>query len=142
MMESKILEVISMRLLKNMSFKIKVSAEVKNTEDPMKVKKSILNIFPEIIIEEKEDEIIGYSQEEGVMSRFIELTYSEAIRDSVNMVLKEGARGDKISFSINKQAAYAGRLNLSKESPLGPIRVKIYIKDPCEFIDKIIPKTI
>lgn len=125
-----------------MSFKIKVSADVKHTEDPEKVKKSILNIFPELIIEEKDSEITGVSEEDGILSRFIELTYSEAIRDSVNMVLKDGTRGDKISFSINKQAAYAGRLNLSKESPLGTIRIKIYVDEPFEYIDKIVPKTI
>ena len=125
-----------------MSFKIKVSAEVKHTEDPEKVKKSILNIFPELIIEVNDNEIIGVSEEDGILSRFIELTYSEAIRDSVNMVLKDGTRGNKISFSINKQAAYAGRLNLSKESPLGPIRIKIYVDEPFDFIDRIVPKTI
>ncbi|NMC59102.1 MAG: hypothetical protein GYA51_06940 [Candidatus Methanofastidiosa archaeon] len=124
-----------------MGFKIIVSAKVKCTEDPEKVKKSILNIFPELIIEEKKDEIIGFSEEDGVFSRFIELIYSEAIRDSANMVLKDCARGDKIYFSINKQAAYAGRLNLSKESALGPINVKIKIENPYEFIDKIVPKT-
>ncbi|HRZ18646.1 MAG TPA: RNA-binding domain-containing protein [Methanofastidiosum sp.] len=125
-----------------MDFKIKVSAEIKSTENLEKVKKSILNIFPDLTVEERDNEVIGSSEEEDVLSRFIELTYSEAIRDSVNMVLKEGSRGNKISFSINKQAAYAGRLNLSKESPLGPIRIKIYVEEPYDFIDKIIPKTI
>ena len=125
-----------------MNFKIKVIADVKSTEDPEKVKKSILNIFPDIIVEEKEKEIIGYSEEDDVLSRFIELIHSEAIRDSVNMVLKEGTQGAKISFSINKQAAFAGRVNLSRSSPLGPIKVKIYVEEPYEFIDKIVPKTI
>ncbi|HNZ87308.1 MAG TPA: RNA-binding domain-containing protein [Methanofastidiosum sp.] len=125
-----------------MDFKIKVSAEIKSTENLEKVKKSILNIFPDLTVEERDNEVIGSSEEEDVLSRFIELTYSEAIRDSVNMVLKEGSRGNKISFSINKQAAYAGRLNLSKESPLGPIRIKIYVEEPYDFIDKMIPRTI
>ncbi|NYT03817.1 MAG: hypothetical protein GKC00_03820 [Candidatus Methanofastidiosa archaeon] len=125
-----------------MGFKLKVFAEVKPTEDVEKVKMSILNIFPDITLEEKDNEIIGYSEEENILSRFIELVYSEAIRDSVNMVLKEGTRGTKISFSMNKQAAFAGRVNLSKVSPLGALKVKIYAEDPYEFIDKIVPKTI
>ena len=125
-----------------MSFKLEVFADVKSTEDPEKVKNSILNIFPDIKVEEKDNEIIGYSEEDGVLSRFIELVYSDAIRDSVNMVLKEGTRGTKISFSMNKQAAFAGRVNLSRVSPLGPIKVKIYIENPYEYIDKIVPKTI
>lgn len=125
-----------------MNFKVKVIADVKSTEDPEKVKKSILNIFPDIIVEEKEKEIIGYSEEDDVLSRFIELIHSEAIRDSVNMVLKEGTQGAKISFSMNKQAAFAGMVNLSRSSPLGPIKVKIYVEEPYEFIDKIVPKTI
>jgi len=124
-----------------MSFKLKVLAEVKSTEDPEKVKNSILNIFPDIKVEEKDNEIIGFSEEEDDLSRFIELVYSEAIRDSVNMVLKEGTQGAKISFSMNKQAAFAGRVNLSRVSPLGPIKVKIYVDDPYEYIDKIVPKT-
>ena len=124
-----------------MSFKLKVFADVKSTEDPEKVKNSILNIFPDIKVEEKDNEIIGYSEEDGILSRFIELVYSDAIRDSVNMVLKEGTRGTKISFSMNKQAAFAGRVNLSRVSPLGPIKVKIYIENPYDYIDKIIPKT-
>lgn len=125
-----------------MSFKIKVIANVKSTEDTEKVKNSILNIFPDIKVEEENNEIIGYSEEDSVLSRFIELVYSDAIRDSVNMVLKEGTKGTKISFSMNKQAAYAGRVNLSRVSPLGPIKVKIYVENPYEFIDKIVPKTI
>ncbi len=125
-----------------MNFKVKVIADVKSTEDPEKVKKSILNIFPDIIVEEKEKEIIGYSEEDDVLSRFIELIHSEAIRDSVNMVLKEGTQGAKISFSMNKQAAFACMVNLSRSSPLGPIKVKIYVEEPYEFIDKIVPKTI
>ena len=124
-----------------MSFKLKVFADVKSTEDPEKVKNSILNIFPDLKVEEKDNEIIGYSEEDGILSRFIELVYSDAIRDSVNMVLKEGTQGTKISFSMNKQAAFAGRVNLSRVSPLGPIKVKIYIENPYDYIDKIIPKT-
>lgn len=124
-----------------MSFKLKVFADVKSTEDPEKVKNSILNIFPDLKVEEKDNEIIGYSEEDGVLSRFVELVYSDAIRDSVNMVLKEGTQGTKISFSMNKQAAFAGRVNLSRVSPLGPIKVKIYVENPYEYIDKIVPKT-
>ncbi len=125
-----------------MGFKLKVYSEIKSTEDPEKVKRSILNIFPEITLEETKNEIIGHSEDENSLSRFIELVYSEAIRDSVNMVLKEDTHGDKISFSMNKQAAFAGRVNLSKLSPLGPIKVRIYIENPYNFIDKIVPKTI
>ena len=125
-----------------MSFKLKVYADVKNTEDPEKVKISITNIFPDINIEENKEVIIGYSEDESVLSRFIELIYSDAIRDSVNMILKEGTQELKISFLMNKQAAYAGRVNLSKLSPLGSIRVKIYVDNPYEFIDKIGPKPI
>ncbi|KYC46368.1 MAG: hypothetical protein APG12_01400 [Candidatus Methanofastidiosum methylothiophilum] len=124
-----------------MNFKIKVIGEVKSTENPEKIKTSILNIFPDVTLEEKENEIIGYSEDQNVLSRFIELVYSEAIRDSVNMILKEGTKGTKISFSLNKQAAFAGRVNMSKVSPLGPLKVKIYVENPYEFIDKIVPKT-
>ncbi len=125
-----------------MSFKVKVIAEVKPTEDLEKVKKSILNIFPDINIEEKKNEVIGESDSNNVFSRFIELIYSDAIRDTVNMILKEGVCGSKISFSMNKQAAFAGRVNLSKNSTLGSIKVKIYVENPYEFIDKIVPRTI
>jgi len=125
-----------------MGFKLKVYSEIKSTEDPEKIKRSILNIFPEITLEETENEISGHSEDENSLSRFIELVYSEAIRDSVNMVLKEGTHGDKVSFSMNKQAAFAGRVNLSKVSPLGPIKVRIYVDNPYNFIDKIVPKTI
>ena len=125
-----------------MSFKLKVYADVKNKEDPEKVKISITNIFPDINIEENKEVIIGYSEDESVLSRFIELIYSDAIRDSVNMILKEGTQELKISFLMNKQAAFAGRVNLSKLSPLGSIKVKIYVDNPYEFIDKIAPKTI
>lgn len=125
-----------------MSFKLEVSADVKKTEDPEKVKISITNIFPDINIEKNKDIVIGYSEDENVLSRFIELIHSDAIRDSVNMILKEGIHELNISFLMNKQAAFAGRVNLSKLSPLGSIKVKIYVETPYEFIDKIAPKTI
>ena len=63
-----------------MSFRLEVSADVKKTEDPEKVKISITNIFPDINIEKNKDIVIGYSEDENVLSRFIELIHSDAIR--------------------------------------------------------------
>ena len=45
-----------------MSFRLEVSADVKKTEDPEKVKISITNIFPDINIEKNKDIVIGYSE--------------------------------------------------------------------------------
>jgi predicted RNA binding protein with dsRBD fold (UPF0201 family) len=46
-----------------------------------------------------------------------------------------------ITFHLNKQAAYVGKVNFSNEAPLGPITVRI-VADPETIIDYLAPSTI
>ena len=49
------------------------------------------------------------------------------IRDAARALFTRSASGDRLSFGLNKQAAYAGHISFyrSGESPLGPIQVTL-----------------
>jgi predicted RNA binding protein with dsRBD fold (UPF0201 family) len=51
----------------------------------------------------------------------------ERVRDTVRTVFTRWAEGDRLSFGVNRQAAYAGHfsLNLKGEDAMGPIQVRI-----------------
>jgi predicted RNA binding protein with dsRBD fold (UPF0201 family) len=68
----------------------------------------------------------------------------ERIRDAAHSVLLEGLSGNTITFYLNKQVAYAGRVSFSKavaESPLGPIKVQIKCDNPRQLVEWLAPKT-
>jgi hypothetical protein len=122
---------------------IRVRARIHPTEDPEKVRKAVENLFPGLAMEIEKGWWIGRGEGRGCLRRVYELLRSQGILDSGREVLVSGARrGEKtLTFALNKQAAYMGVLNLSEESPLGPIRVEIAEEDLEGLIDWLTPST-
>ncbi len=122
--------------------RLEVRAEVRRTESPEKVRRAVLNIFPEVRLEEAGGEIRGESGELRALSRFRELLRRQAVLDAARSVMRAGASGDVISFMLNKQAAYVGKVSFTDgETPMGPIVVRIRAEDPERMIDYLAPRT-
>lgn len=122
--------------------RLEVRAEVRKTESVEKVRKAILNIFPEVRLEEAVGEVRGESADVRALSRFRELLRKQAILDAARSVMKAGLSENMISFRLNKQVAYVGKVNFTNgEAPMGPIVVSILAEDPERMIDYLAPRT-
>ena len=110
------------------------------TEDPLKVRQAVLNIFPESVIEDDDCGLLAIG---GSLERFKELVRNHRILDSTRSVLLCNRAGDSTSFSLNKQVAYVGKLSYVAESmPLGSIEVSIEADGIDSLIDDIAPLTV
>jgi len=106
---------------------IRISCRVNPTESPEKVRKALTNMFGEIELIETEVEFTA--ELEGYLS-FRELRAriaQDKIRDTMSNVLTRWTDGDRLSFGLNRQAAYAGHVSmtLENEDPMGPIQVVV-----------------
>ncbi len=126
-----------------------VEVEVNPTEDSAKVKQAVENIFGNLELEEKPQRrgslLAGQTTNMENLSKFGNLLRRERIRDAARGVLFKGLKGDKITFYLNKQVAYAGHVSFSEpmaESPLGPMRIQIKSNNPVKLIDWLAPRTV
>ncbi|MDK2789522.1 MAG: uncharacterized protein PWP15_29 [Methanothermococcus sp.] len=126
---------------------IKIKTRIKPTEDIEKIKKAMVNIFPDvkIAIEEDEKYILGEATD---ISRFKELIRSQAILDTARMILEKGIRKKHsepylTTFKINKQAAFVNNLNFDEDIH-GGMKIKIIAEegeDLMKIIKDIAPRT-
>jgi len=111
------------------------------TEDPLKVKKALLNIFPESVVEECED---GFIARAASAERFMEIIRNQRILDSARGVLRRGMSRDRTTFTLSKQVAFVGKVSFieDRSPPLGGIEVVIEDDNLEERIDTIAPRTV
>ena len=110
------------------------------TEDPEKVRKAVLNLFPESMIEEKDGVIMART---GSLWRFRELVRSHRIIDATRRIMLRGKQGNGTSFQVNKQVAFIGKISYVEEKlPLGSIEVSIEDDDLDKLIDAVAPVTV
>ena len=118
--------------------KVVVTAQVKATEDAEKVARAVLNIFPDARIDRREGEIFASA---ASLDRFAELLEEQRIRDSARAKLLHSRKGGDMVFSLNKQAAFAGKVSFGERSPLGDIEVRVEAEDPEGLVDMVAPST-
>lgn len=121
----------------------RISARLNPTEDPEKVTQAIRNIFGNIDLELDTGYQIIKAEVDGLKPLY-ELKRKIAqdrIRDTLRSVFKRWKEQGRLSFGLNRQAAYAGHvsLNLQNEDPMGPIRIEL-IGNVDEVIDFLCEK--
>lgn len=119
--------------------RVRVEAPVHPTESLAKVKVALLNVFPDLAFPSEGDVLVGEGSD---LERFRELVRAQRIRDTTRDVLIRGRQGDTIRFALNKQAAYAGRVNFGGGAPLGEIRVTLEDPDTDALIDRLAESTV
>ena len=130
-----------------MSVRVSAEATVNPTEDEGKVKRALLNIFPEAKVERVSVvEGLGVLRLTGVglsfLSTFRSLIKQERIRDAARRIIKGGAGDAELLIHLHKQAAFAGHVSfcLPDESPLGPITIRIYSASAESVVDYLASK--
>jgi len=108
----------------------------KPTESVEKVMMSMLNIFPDLQIEQSDEELVGTTQ---AVDKLEELLRQQRIRSAARDIFLRSIEGDTLSFRLNKQVAFAGKVNFAEKSPLGDIEVRIEDENLTELIDRIAP---
>ncbi|MCL2143685.1 MAG: hypothetical protein FWH44_05470 [Methanomassiliicoccaceae archaeon] len=119
---------------------VKVTCPVFPSEDPEKVKKAVMNIFPDIEPILDDNMMTGETES---LEHFAEQMRKQRILDTARSVLMKGRRGNKTTFRMNKQAAFAGKISFTEErTVLGTISVTISADEITGFIEEFAPKTV
>ena len=127
---------------------VRVEAEVNPTEDEEKVKTAINNILGNASFTSnatyKGSVLKAEAKGLDSLTKLRNMLRNDRIRDAARKKLFRSIIGDKISFYLNKQVAFAGHVSFSEEtaeSPLGPIRVTIETDNPTQVVEWLAEKT-
>ena len=119
---------------------IVASASMFPTEDEERVRRCLLNIFPEAELAEGDGTVRATT---GSLSRFKEIIRNHRILDSTRSVMSRGLSENAITFQMNKQAAFVGKVSFAEgNAPLGHIEVVIADDDIEALIDDVAPRTV
>ena len=103
-----------------------------------KVKVAVLNLFPDAAFTREDDEV---GAETSSFERLREMIRAQKIRDSARGALLQGVEGARIRFTLNKQAAYVGKVSFATGSPVGDLEVEMEDGDPERIVDAIAEST-
>lgn len=120
---------------------LEISVPLHSTESRDKVEKALENLFPTVEFTLSENTLTGTSHTEQSLNHFKNLLEKQRIRDTANTILKRSICENKVIFTLNKQAAFMGKVNFSEKCPLDPITVSIKGKDLNALIDHLSPRT-
>ena len=118
--------------------RIRVRTVCRETESLAKVKVAVLNLFPDAGFSREDDDLEAESASFDTLRAKV---HSQKIRDSARGALFHGVDGDRLRFTLNKQAAFAGRVSFAANSPLGDLEVEIDEGDLQAIIDSIAEST-
>ncbi len=117
---------------------ISLSCPCHPTEPPEKVVQAITNLFPDANLEIEETEILGNSSDFTIFKKMIR---EQKIKDTARQVLEHSVSANTMTFHLNKQAAFASKVNFTDgKSVLGDIIVKISGDDIQSMIEELAPK--
>ena len=110
------------------------------TEDPDRVERAVRNLFPRGQVQGTADGLVSRGDD---LERFQELIRNHRILDSARGAMRRGCRPGATAFTLNKQAAYAGRVSFLEERvALGGIEVLVEDRDIEALIDQVAPITV
>lgn len=130
-----------------MNVTIRVSAPVNPTETEEKVRTAITNIFP-IDLSLRDFGTPQLQGEGGIenLRRLHMLLREFRILDTARKIFTNSIKGNAIRVCLNKQAAFAGKVNFpAAEEKLGSINVEISLddmEDLLKIIDWLSPETL
>ena len=110
----------------NIHCSIQAVSSVNPSEDPEKVKKAMLNIFPDLSVITEEFSATTSSDELRSLEKIYESIQARQSQKIYRRNLEKNLKNDSTWFYLNKQAAFAGKIAICEEpdeSPLGPIKV-------------------
>ena len=118
--------------------RIRVRAGCKPTESLPKVKIAIVNLFPDARFV-REDDIV--EAESASLDALRDRIRGQKIRDAARGALLAGVDGPRLRFTLNKQAAYVGKVSFATGSPLWDLEVEMEDGDPERIVDAVAEST-
>lgn len=121
--------------------KIDIYCPIFPSEDPIKVKQTVTNIFEGITIEQSTESLKAKSNDMAILEKIQNVIRSRKSQKTYRRILNKNLIDNTTWFYLNKQAAFAGAVALcdeAQESPLGPIKVVIQSKQIESIIDWLI----
>ena len=112
--------------------RVTAKAHLNPTESEEKLEKAITNLFGDFPLRRSKEHGVTYIvlEAEGIdaLRQLRQRIASDRIRDATRAMLSRwAAKNEKVTFHINRQAAYANHVSIyhASKSPLGPIEVEI-----------------
>lgn len=119
---------------------ISAKAACHPTEDREKVRHAILNLFPDAQFEDAQGSVTARS---GSGEALREAILNQRIRDTARSVMRRGVRGNSTRFTLNKQAAFMGKVSfIEGQIALGGIEVTVENDDIEGTIDYLAESTV
>ncbi len=107
------------------TIEVSVHSSIRPTERVERVVSAIEKLFPEMIMDIRDDRVEAYGGP-AALKIFHELLRKQEILDSARSVMLRGRSGDSFQFQLNKQAALMGMVSFPPvEEPLGSLHVQI-----------------
>ena len=125
----------------SISCKIEMFCSVNPSEDPEKIQKAILNIFPYSTIKTENVSISAQSNDLKSLEKIFETIHTKQTQKIYRRNLEKNLENDTTWFYLNKQAAFVEKIAICEktdESPLGPIKVILTSSNIDRIIDWIV----
>lgn len=119
------------------TMRINVRTPCNPTEDARKVERAMKNVFPDLDIKKEAGLLVGTGSS---TERLGELLKNQRIRSAARGVFLSSRSDNEVSFVLNKQVAFIGKVSFGSGSPLGDIEVKITDDDIEALIDSLAPR--
>ena len=119
--------------------RVRVQTACHATESSAKVKRALLNLFPDLRFERDDDLLVGAT---ASLEKLRELIRNQRIRDTARGQLLAGRSRETTRIALSKQAAFMGVVNFALGSSLGDIEVVIESDDLTAVIDDVAESTV
>ena len=114
------------------NYSIFVSCQINSSEDPLKIKTALFNVFPDLKFSVNDQQIIGKSSHTNSLSKISESIRSKKTAKTFERILKKNISTNSTWFYLNKQASFVDTIAIcdeADESSLGPIKVVLEAND-------------
>ncbi len=117
---------------------VEIVAPIACTESEEKVIRSVSNIFPGVDLRRDGEAIAGFASTLSVLERLRMQVRARRIRASARAVILKGVKSGSLTFYIDKQAAYMGRVSFwdpSEKHMPSPIMVRVRTENPMDVVE-------
>lgn len=119
---------------------VRIFCPVYPSESDELVLEAVMRIFPDASVSRTDEGFEGVAADIDTLSLLVR---RQRILDAARSVVFGGMCDDTTTFTLNKQAAFAGKVSFCPEDTvLGAIKVCLEAENLEDFIDEMLPRTV